>query len=161
MHACAMNESLSTLQRSFSCLGHGSRLRIVLSLLGRPMFVSELATEVELSQSCTTRHLQVLAGAGLVLGRRQGKRVVFEVDRSAPLFAALEALEARGRTAGAGLSTDRSSGAYGEWARPDTAGVRRGRRNSAAASRKVVQPPVSAAEDAGPPRPRDLEDFLL
>lgn len=38
--------------------------------------VTELATLVGLSQSCTTRHLQALAREGLIRSRRDGKRVL-------------------------------------------------------------------------------------
>jgi len=41
---------------------------LVLMLLGERRSVSQLAEAVKLSQSCTTRHLQALARAGLVKG---------------------------------------------------------------------------------------------
>ena len=62
-----------------ACLGDASRFRLVLSLLEHERCVTELAGEVGLSQSCTTRHLQYLERAGLVRGDRQGKRVVFRL----------------------------------------------------------------------------------
>ena len=52
---------------------------LVLMLLGERRSVSQLAEAVKLSQSCTTRHLQALARAGLVKGEREGKRVVFRI----------------------------------------------------------------------------------
>jgi DNA-binding transcriptional ArsR family regulator len=52
---------------------------LLLMLAGANRSVSQLAEAVGLSQSCTTRHLQALARAGLVAGARDGKRVVFRV----------------------------------------------------------------------------------
>ena len=52
---------------------------LVLMLAGERRSVSQLAESVRLSQSCTTRHLQALARAGLVKGERDGKRVVFRI----------------------------------------------------------------------------------
>lgn len=50
---------------------------LVLLASGIERSVSQLASAVKLSQSCTTRHLQALERAGLVKGVRDGKRVVF------------------------------------------------------------------------------------
>jgi DNA-binding transcriptional ArsR family regulator len=52
---------------------------LLLMLAGGDRSVSQLAEAVGLSQSCTTRHLQALARAGLVKGARDGKRVVFRI----------------------------------------------------------------------------------
>ena len=62
-----------------ACLGDPSRFRLVLALLEGELCVTELAGQVGLSQSCTTRHLQYLGREGLVRGVRQGKRVVFQL----------------------------------------------------------------------------------
>ena len=50
---------------------------LLLLIAGGNRSVSQLAEEVGLSQSCTTRHLQALEQVGLVRGLRDGKRVVF------------------------------------------------------------------------------------
>ena len=62
---------------------------LVLMLAGEDRSVTQLAEAVGLSQSCTTRHLQALARAGLVKGVRDGKRVVFRI---APRDAAARAV---------------------------------------------------------------------
>jgi len=67
-----------------ACLGDASRFRLVHSLLEREQCVSELASSVGLSQSCTTRHLQYLEREGLVRGMRQGKRVMFRLRSDLP-----------------------------------------------------------------------------
>jgi DNA-binding transcriptional ArsR family regulator len=51
----------------------------MLRLIEGEYCVSDLARRVGLSQSCTTRHLQVLLREGLVARVRSGKRVLFRV----------------------------------------------------------------------------------
>lgn len=71
---------------------------LVLMLAGVDRSVSQLAAAVGLSQSCTTRHLQALARAGLVKGARDGKRVVFRVaPRDGPAREVLASLSAADR----------------------------------------------------------------
>jgi DNA-binding transcriptional ArsR family regulator len=79
MHIRAMNGLDSASRRILACLGDSSRFRIVMILQSGERFVSALAHEVGLSQSCTTRHLQALQKAGVVVGERQGKRVGFRL----------------------------------------------------------------------------------
>jgi DNA-binding transcriptional ArsR family regulator len=76
MHADAMDSS-QVFQRRLACLGVPSRFRIVQRLAEARLCVSELAGNVSLSQSCTTRHLQALTAAGLVRPERAGKRVLY------------------------------------------------------------------------------------
>jgi DNA-binding transcriptional ArsR family regulator len=76
MHADAMDSS-QVFQRRLACLGVPSRFRIVQRLAEARLCVSELAGNVCLSQSCTTRHLQALTAAGLVRPERAGKRVLY------------------------------------------------------------------------------------
>jgi len=72
-----MNPEWFKSQRVLQCLGDESRFRVMTELVRGDRCVTELATLVGLSQSCTTRHLQVLDRVGLVSSRRLGKRVVF------------------------------------------------------------------------------------
>jgi DNA-binding transcriptional ArsR family regulator len=72
-----------------ACLGDSSRLRIVEELSRQELCVTEVARAVQLSQSCTTRHLQVLTRAGLVGRHRHGKRVVFNLRQDDPRARAL------------------------------------------------------------------------
>ena len=60
MHRHAMDRYEARNRNILACLGDSSRFRIVLSLLERELCVTELAAQVELSQSCTTRHLQYM-----------------------------------------------------------------------------------------------------
>jgi DNA-binding transcriptional ArsR family regulator len=62
-----------------ACLGEPSRYRLVRALIGGPRCVTDLASEVGLSQSCTTRHLQALERRNVVRGTRDGKRVLYAI----------------------------------------------------------------------------------
>jgi len=75
-------------QRLLACLGVRSRFQVVATLLKGARCVSDLAHEIGLSQSCTTRHLQALQGEGIVSGERDGKRVMFKL-RDDPRIASL------------------------------------------------------------------------
>jgi DNA-binding Lrp family transcriptional regulator len=65
-----MNPSDDVSRGILACLGDSSRFRLVLSILEHERCVSELAGDVGLSQSCTTRHLQYLEREGIVVGVR-------------------------------------------------------------------------------------------
>jgi len=158
-----MNRQALRLQRLMLALGEPSRFRIVQVLGVRTHHVSELAGLVELSQSCTTRHLQALRRLGLVRTHREGKRVIAELTpESAEAEALLEWLH------GAGLE-----------ARPSSAPPRRSARRPAAPRAKLPgaiaedrphAPPVDSGKSPepapssdAPPKPAwaELEDFLL
>src|SRR5262245_13151943 len=80
MHVHAMLKDKAGLHQALAALAPPKRLQLLLRMLGGAnRSVSQLAAEVGLSQSCTTRHLQALARAGLVKGVRDGKRVVFRI----------------------------------------------------------------------------------
>ena len=89
MHNLAMNSEPSKFQRLLACLGDRSRYRVVLALNGDSLCVSDLARTIGLSQSCTTRHLQVLGREGLVRRTRVGKRVFFSLRSDEPEVEAL------------------------------------------------------------------------
>jgi DNA-binding transcriptional ArsR family regulator len=75
-----MNARADRLRGALATLAAPRRFDLlVLMLSGEDRSVSQLAEAVGLSQSCTTRHLQALARAGLVKGVRDGKRVVFRI----------------------------------------------------------------------------------
>lgn len=80
MHRHAMHVRPDRLRGALATLAAPRRFDLlVLMLSGEDRSVSQLAEAVGLSQSCTTRHLQALARAGLVKGVRDGKRVVFRI----------------------------------------------------------------------------------
>jgi DNA-binding transcriptional ArsR family regulator len=87
MHARAMNEIVRN-QRLLACLGDRSRFRVVEELVRGERCVTDIAFQVGLSQSCTTRHLQALLREGIVHSRRMGKKVLFSLSPE-PRVAAL------------------------------------------------------------------------
>jgi DNA-binding transcriptional ArsR family regulator len=74
-----MNADEARTQGMLACLAVPSRFRLVRAIAEADRCVGELAISVGLSQSCTTRHLQALERAGLVKGRRDGRRVRFSL----------------------------------------------------------------------------------
>ncbi|MEV1131915.1 metalloregulator ArsR/SmtB family transcription factor [Agromyces sp. NPDC049794] len=74
----------------FGAIAHPVRrdLLDVLRESSRPLSVTDLGLRCEVSRSTASRHLDVLRGAGLVVGRRSGTAIRHELDRSA--FAPIE-----------------------------------------------------------------------
>jgi DNA-binding transcriptional ArsR family regulator len=65
----------------FAALGDGTRLRLVSRLCaGGPMSIARLTAGTHVTRQAVTKHLQVLAGAGLVRGRRQGRQSLWELE---------------------------------------------------------------------------------
>ena len=84
-----MNTATDRILRTLEAVGHASRFRIVLALCERERHVSELALEIGLSQSCTTRHLQALERAEVIRTHRAGKRVLAALALERELVAQL------------------------------------------------------------------------
>ena len=57
-----------------------SRIRILRSLSVEPLHVSELLDVLDMGQSRVSRHLRILADAGLVAWRRDGSRIYYRID---------------------------------------------------------------------------------
>lgn len=170
MHAYAMQDRLHHLRRQLAALSHASRFRIVLALCERERFVTELAREVGLSQSCTTRHVQALVRAAVIHTRRDGKRVMAAIALEHPELAQIVAWLRDGsgsegygaRPVGVGLSTDSSS--RGSKRKPAALPTQleesRSAEDGSRASRDSSDTPPPASEEPRP-RPKDLDDFLL
>ncbi len=164
MHCGAMNPEWFKSQRVLQCLGDGSRFRVMAELVRGERCVTELAMLVGLSQSCTTRHLQVLERAGLVSSRRSGKRVVFcvrEDPRVVALLAWALPLDA-GRDdaplfdvpaipSGNSLDADRNGA---QRIAPE-------RLNPAHVAKEPAEDPELQPVGGSRGRARELEDFLL
>src|SRR5262245_52080619 len=84
-----MNLDMAQSQQVLACLGDRSRFRMVVALAEGDRCVTEIARAVQLSQSCTTRHLQVLLRHSIVSRIRQGKRVCFRLCDDDPAMASL------------------------------------------------------------------------
>lgn len=98
-------------QQFLACLSDPSRFSLVTMLASGPRCVTDLATLVGLSQSCTTRHLQALLREGIVSGERHGKRVVYALlvsdpDARSVLRWACGSIEAPAATAATADSTE-------------------------------------------------------
>jgi DNA-binding transcriptional ArsR family regulator len=67
----------------FSALGDETRLALVGRLCtGGPMSIARLAEGAEVTRQAVTKHLRVLADAGLAHGTRIGRDHVWEIDPS-------------------------------------------------------------------------------
>ena len=66
----------------FAALGDRTRLGLISRLAGgEPMSITELTLGTDITRQAITRHLEVLADAGLVRGRRHGRERLWELDR--------------------------------------------------------------------------------
>jgi DNA-binding transcriptional ArsR family regulator len=150
MHASAMILESNRAQRLFACLGDPSRFRVVTTLFANEYCVTDLARQIGLSQSCTTRHLQALQREGFVIGLRRGKRVVFRLNTDEPMVAGLVAWVSSHQTGAAFLQATLDPGRTSE---------------DNPASAEVLPPATPARRDQRPAPDglgrRDLEDFLL
>ena len=70
-------EEVSQLADLFRLMGDTSRLRIILACLHSPISVSDIAENLELSQSLVSHHLRLLRAARIVRSERRGKQVFY------------------------------------------------------------------------------------
>ena len=65
----------------FAALGDETRLAVVARLCsGGPQSITRLTTGSAVTRQAITKHLNVLAGAGLVRDRRRGRERIWELD---------------------------------------------------------------------------------
>jgi ArsR family transcriptional regulator, nickel/cobalt-responsive transcriptional repressor len=67
---------------TMQALAAPSRVRILAELSERPRSVGELAAAVEMEQSAVSHQLRLLRHLGLVVGERQGRRIVYALHDS-------------------------------------------------------------------------------
>jgi DNA-binding transcriptional ArsR family regulator len=66
----------------FAALGDETRLRLVARLCaGEPLSITQLASGAGVTRQAVTKHLHVLAGAGLIRGSRQGRERHWQLER--------------------------------------------------------------------------------
>jgi DNA-binding transcriptional ArsR family regulator len=66
----------------FAALGDENRLRLLARLSkGEPMSISRLTTGSGITRQGVSKHLRVLAGAGLVRSSRRGKESLWRLER--------------------------------------------------------------------------------
>ena len=82
----------------FAALGDETRLALVARLgAGEPLSIASLTEGSKISRQAVTKHLAVLAEAGLVQGSRQGRESLWELQPG-PLEVARRFLEAASRS---------------------------------------------------------------
>lgn len=165
-----MVNSEPRVRRLMSCLGDPSRFELVRRLLRGERCVSDLAQDIGLSQSCTTRHLQVLQREQMVLSQRDGKRVMFRLCLNEPQVSTLLSWAMSARASARADHPGRSVPRH-RAGTPPVAGRDLPSPVPANASRAAQAPgPVpemtsnQAADPEPPPLRRarsDLEDYLL
>ena len=65
----------------FAALGDPTRLRLVRRLSSEgPLSITRLTEGEEVTRQAVTKHLEVLAGAGLVRGARKGRERLWRID---------------------------------------------------------------------------------
>ena len=64
----------------FAALGDATRLRLISSLCAGDRSIAELTSGTSITRQAVTKHLQVLAGAGLVRDLRAGRERRWELD---------------------------------------------------------------------------------
>ena len=73
--------SSEALASIFAALGDPTRLALVRRLSGDgPQSISQLSADAGVTRQAVTKHLQALAGAGLVRDRWQGRERIFELE---------------------------------------------------------------------------------
>jgi len=70
-------DDLSRLADLFRLMGDTSRLRIIVICLHDPINVSDIASQLGLSQSLVSHHLRLLRAARIVRSERRGKQVFY------------------------------------------------------------------------------------
>ena len=93
MSARLLNNELQRSAPVFSALGDETRLRLVARLSGgAPLSISQLADGEAITRQAITKHLRVLATAGLVEDMRQGRERHWKL-RADQLFEARRCLD--------------------------------------------------------------------
>ncbi len=73
-----MSESqLEQVALRFRLLGEPMRLRILQAVCRKPRTVNEVVTEVGATQANVSKHLSLLAGAGILARQKEGQRVYY------------------------------------------------------------------------------------
>lgn len=147
-------------------LGDPSRFRILTLLREGERRVGEVADAVGLSQSCTTRHLQVLTRSGLVERTPRGREVrVALAPAAAALLAALTGADVPSLTPPARRSGRRggpaTAAAGGAKAPAPPAELEPPRADPPSSDTPPTPQPEPAAPSARQPLRSTLEDFLL
>lgn len=80
--ASQTDEALNLVARRFAVLGEPMRLRLLHALVDGERNVGSLVEATGATQANVSRHLQTLAGAGVVKRRKEGLQVFYEIADS-------------------------------------------------------------------------------
>ena len=72
-------EEIMDLADLFKMFGDSTRLRILSALYDREVAVTELAEELNMTQSAVSHQLKVLKSGKLIRGRRDGKQIYYSL----------------------------------------------------------------------------------
>jgi ArsR family transcriptional regulator, nickel/cobalt-responsive transcriptional repressor len=72
-------ETANAVAATMQALAAPSRVRILSRLAAEPCSVTQLAAEVEMGQPAVSQQLRVLRYLGLVVGTREGRRIVYSL----------------------------------------------------------------------------------
>jgi len=70
----------------FKLFSVGARVRIVQALKRRGMNVTELTSQLGISQEATSQHLRVLRDAGILWNQKRGSHVYYSLDKQTMAF---------------------------------------------------------------------------
>jgi ArsR family transcriptional regulator len=73
--------NVEKLARIFKLFSVEARIRIILALKRRGMCVTELTSQLGISQEATSQHLRVLRDAGIVWFQKRGFNVYYAIDK--------------------------------------------------------------------------------
>ncbi|MBS3971027.1 MAG: winged helix-turn-helix transcriptional regulator [Clostridia bacterium] len=68
------------LEQVFKALADVTRLKIVQMVSEKEMCVYDIFQELNISQPAVSHHLKILKQAGLIVGRKRGKWVLYSID---------------------------------------------------------------------------------
>ena len=74
-------QTARSVAETMQALATPSRVRILSRLSAGPCSVGDLAEQVEMEQSAVSQQLRVLRHLGLVVGERDGRRVIYALHR--------------------------------------------------------------------------------
>ncbi|MGA1190859.1 MAG: ArsR/SmtB family transcription factor [Bdellovibrionota bacterium] len=77
------SQCIHSASQYLKCLGNQHRLFILCCLSEKPMCVSELLEEIQISQPLLSQHLKALRDEGILSHRRIGQKIYYEIcDRT-------------------------------------------------------------------------------
>lgn len=68
--------------RMFKAMADGNRLKVMLMLMESDMCVGDISERLKMSQPAVSHHLSQLKGVNLVKTERNGKQIVYSINRN-------------------------------------------------------------------------------